>query len=161
MIKKNWKIKIISIFRYALLVCAFHKSYLFFHPTKPAQLIISNFCCLDRQHKSINNTYISLLIYCSCVDLFSWVFLHTFKHTVFVFLPPPSPLKNCQHITWGDISPYLQLNQLLSFFHSFFIGPKRKKNICCKISYNLKNGIKNHTDFYTFDIYDKALVTAC
>lgn len=129
MIKKTWKIKIISIFRYALLVCAFHKSYLFFHPAKPAQLIISNFCCLDRQHKSINNTYISLLIYCSCVDLFSWVFLHTFKHTVFVSPPPPSPLKNCQHITWGDISPYLQLNQLLSFFHSFFYCTKKEKKI--------------------------------
>lgn len=101
----------------------------FFHPAKPAQLIISNFCCLDRQHKSINNTYISLLIYCSCVDLFSWFFLHTFKHTVFVFPPLPSPLKNCQHITWGDISPYLQLNQLLSFFHSFFYWTKKEKKI--------------------------------
>lgn len=104
----------------------------FFHPAKPAQLIISNFCCLDRQHKSINNTYISLLIYCSCVDLFSCFFvffLHTFKHTVFVFPPPPSPLKNCQHITWGDISPYLQFNQLLSFFHSFFYWTKKEKKI--------------------------------
>lgn len=100
----------------------------FFHPAKPAQLIISNFYCLDRQHKSINNTYISLLIYCSCVDLFSWVFfLHTFKHTVFVF-PLPLPLLKIANILLGEIyrPTYNSINSCLSFI-LFFIGPKRKK----------------------------------
>lgn len=74
----------------------------FFHPAKPAQLIISNFCCLDRQHKSINNTYISLLIYCSCVDLFSCFFcIHLSIR--FLSFPLPLPLLKIANILLGEI----------------------------------------------------------
>lgn len=99
----------------------------FFHPAKPAQLIISNFCCLDRQHKSINNTYISLLIYCSCVDLFSCFFC---IHLSIRFLssPLPLPLLKIANLLLGEIyrPTYNSINSCLSFI-LFFIGPKRKK----------------------------------
>lgn len=76
----------------------------FFHPAKPAQLIISNFCCLDRQHKSINNTYISLLIYCSCVDLFSWVFFFCIHLSIrFLSFPLPLPLLKIANKLLGEI----------------------------------------------------------